>query len=161
MDFLTVLGGKNLFVTYDYGSEDKAIDFVNSVVGRIYENNPARLIVTTVVDTDFMTGLDDSFKLLNRDLYKVVSRIEEVRSTIETLQVRAGTILRNVLVEKGSTLYEYNSKHENKEAYNLLVLKNFPRGLTVDSLDILKKTGKRRSESRYLHHCSFFKRIYR
>ena len=139
MDFLTVLGGKNLFVTYDYGSEDKAIDFVNSVVGRIYENNPARLIVTTVVDTDFMTGLDDSFKLLNRDLYKVVSRIEEVRSTIETLQVRAGTILRNVLVEKGSTLYEYNSKHENKEAYNLLVLKNFPRGLTVDSLDILKK----------------------
>lgn len=139
IDFLNVLGDKNLCVTYDAYTEDKALDFVNSVVGKLYESNPARMIVTNVIDTDFMTGLDDSFKLLNRELYKVVVRTEEVRTTLISLQERASTILRNLLVEKGSTLQNYNSTHENKEANVLLVLKNFPHGLTTDNLDMLKK----------------------
>lgn len=139
IDFLTVLGDKNLCITYDETSEAKALDFVNSVVGKLYETNPARLIVTNVIDTDFMTGLDDSFKLLNRELYKVISRTDEVRTTLTSLQERASTILRNLLVEKGSTLQDYNSTHENKEANILLILKNFPHGLNTDNLDTLRK----------------------
>lgn len=138
MDFLTVLGDKHLFVTYDEGAEDKAMDFVNSVAGRLYEMNPARLIVTNVVDCDYMTGLGDAFKRLNRDLYKVVSRADDVRTTLASLQERASTILRNLLVERGSTLRDYNSSHENKEANVLLVLKNFPHGLNTDNLDTLR-----------------------
>lgn len=139
IDFLTVLGDKNLCIAYDETSEAKALDFVNSVVGKLYETNPARLIVTNVIDTDFMTGLDDSFKLLNRELYKVISRTDEVRTTLTSLQERASTILRNLLVEKGSTLQDYNSTHENKEANILLILKNFPHGLNTDNLDTLRK----------------------
>lgn len=139
IDFLTVLGDKNLCITYDEASETKAFDFVNSVVGKLYRNNPARLIVTNVIDTDFMTGLDDSFKLLNRELYKVISRTDDVRATLAFLQERASTILRNLLVERGSTLQDYNSTHENKEANVLLILKNFPHGLNTDNLDTLKK----------------------
>lgn len=139
IDFLTVLGNKNLCVTYDPESEGKAVDFVNSIVAKLYEQNPARLIVTNVVDTDYMTGLDDSFKLLNRDLYKVVSRTDDVRTTLTSLQDRASTILRNLLVEKGSTLQDYNSTHENKEPNILLVLKDFPHGLTTDNLDALTR----------------------
>lgn len=139
IDFLTVLGDKNLCITYDDTSETKAFDFVNNIVGKLYENNPARLIVTNVIDTDFMTGLEDSFKLLNRDLYKVISRTDEVRTTLTSLQERASTILRNLLVEKGSTLQDYNSTHENKEANILLILKNFPHGLNTDNLDTLRK----------------------
>ncbi|MDE6278273.1 MAG: hypothetical protein K2M06_09240 [Muribaculaceae bacterium] len=139
IDFLNVLGDKNLCITYDEGSEAKALDFVNNIVGKLYDNNPARLIVTNVIDTDFMTGLDDSFKLLNRDLYKVVYRTDEVRTTLASLQERASTILRNLLVEKGTTLQDYNSTHENKEANILLILKNFPHGLNTENLDSLRK----------------------
>lgn len=136
-DFLTVLGSKNICVTYDSGAESKAIDFVNTVVGKLYDSNPARLIITNVVDTDFMTGLDDSFKLLNRDLYKVISRTDDIRKTIISFQERASTILRNLLVEKGTTLQDYNNAHDNKEANTLLVLKDFPHGLNIDILDSL------------------------
>lgn len=139
IDFLTVLGNKNLCVTYDSESENKAVDFVNTVIAKLYKSNPARLIVTNVVDTDFMTGLDDSFKLLNRDLYKVISSTDEVRNTLASLQERASGILRNLLVEKGATLQEYNSTHENKEANILLVLKDFPHGLNIDHLYTLRK----------------------
>ena len=139
IDFLTVLGKKNLYVTYDETSETKAFDFVNSIVGKLYETNPARLIISNVIDTDFMTGLDDSFKLLNRELYKVISRTDDVRTTLTSLQERASTILRNLLVEKGSTLQDYNSTHENKEANVLLILKNFPHGLNTDNLEVLRK----------------------
>ena len=139
IDFLTVLGKKNLCVTYDSESESKATDFVNSIVAKLYEQNPAHLIVANVVDTDYMTGLDDSFKLLNRDLYKVVSRTDDVRTTLTSLQDRASTILRNLLVEKGSTLQDYNSTHENKETNILLVLKDFPHGLTTDNLYLLNR----------------------
>ncbi len=139
IDFLTVLGKKNLCITYDSASESKAVDFINSIIAKLYEQNPARLIVTNVIDTDYMTGLDDSFKLFNRDLYKVVSQTDEVRTTLTYLQDRASTILRNLLVEKGSTLQDYNSAHENKEANILLVLKDFPHGLSTDNLDVLKR----------------------
>ncbi len=139
IDFLTVLGSRNLCVTYDAGAENKAMDFVNTVVGKLYQSNPARLIVTNVVDTDFMTGIDDAFKLLNRDLYKVISRTDDLRNAIASLQERAGTILRNLLVEKGSTLQDYNSTHENKEANILLILKDFPHGLSMENLETLRK----------------------
>lgn len=139
IDFLSVLGDKNLCVTYDAESESKAVDFVNNIVGKLYKTNPARLIVTYVIDPDFMTGLDDSFKLLNRDLYKVISRTDEVRTILASLQERAGTILRNLIVEKGSTLQDYNSTHENKESNILLVIKDFPHGLSTDNLEMLKK----------------------
>lgn len=139
LDFLTVLGDKNLCVTYDPAAESKAADFVNSIIGRLYGTNPARLVMTHVVDTDFMTGLDDSFKRFDRDLYQVISRTDDVRNTLASLQDRASTILRNLLVEKGATLQDYNRAHENKEANVLLVLKNFPHGLTADNLDTIKR----------------------
>lgn len=142
LDFLSALGEKNLLVTFDEVSETRAADFVNNIVGRLYEKNPPRSIVTYVVDTDFMTGLDDSFKLLNRDLYRVISRQEEVRETLASLQLRASSILRNLLVEKGSTLREYNNTHESKEANVLLVLRNFPRGLTAENLANLRRLAK-------------------
>lgn len=137
IDFLTILGDKNLCVTYDASSESRANDFVNSIIAKLYESNPARLITTVVVDTDYMTGLDDSFKLLNRDLYKVVSRTDEVRNSIQSLRDRASSILRNLLVEKGSTLQSYNSAHESKEANVLLVVKDFPHGLNPDTMENL------------------------
>lgn len=139
IDFLPVLGEKNLCITYDFGVEEKADDFVNSIVGKLYGNNPARLIVTKVIDAEYMTGLDDSFKILNRDLYQVISRSDEIRTTLGSLQERASTILRNLLVEKGATLQDYNSTHENKEANILLILKDFPYGLTTDNLEALRK----------------------
>lgn len=139
IDFLSVLGDKNLYITYDKDSEFKATDFTNSVIAKLYAANPARLIETIVIDTDFMTGLADTFKLLNRDLYKVVSRPEDIRATLTTLQDRASAILRNLLVNKGTTLQDYNSTHENKEANILLVLKGFPHGLSSDNLENLKR----------------------
>lgn len=139
IDFLTVLGDKNLLVTYDSDAENAATDFVNTVVGKLYRDNPARLIVTDVVDLDYMTGLDDAFKMLSRDLYQVISRPEDARGAFAALQDRAGTILRNLLVEKGATLQDYNATHENKEANVLLVVKDFPHGLTPDNLALLKK----------------------
>lgn len=138
-DFMTALGERNLCVTYDEASENIALDFTNSIIGKLYSGNPARMIETCIIDTDYMTGIDDAFKLLDRDLYKVVARTDEVRDTLASLQARAGFILRNLLVEKGSTLRDYNSTHENKEANILLVVKNFPHGLTTDNLDTLKR----------------------
>lgn len=139
IDFLRVLGNKNISVTYDDASESRAIDFVNSIIGRLYENNPARLIVTDVIDTFDMTGLDDSFKLLNRDLYKVISLPEDVRKSLSGLLGRASNILRNLLVEKGATLQDYNNTHDNKEANILLVVKDFPRSLSSDNLAMLQR----------------------
>lgn len=137
MDFLSALGAKNLILAYDKDAEDIAGGFIDSMVGRLYECSSPRSLVTYVIDSEFMTGLDDSFKLLSRELYKVVSRDDEIRDALDHLKERAGSILRNLLVEKGSTLRDYNNTHENKEARILLVLKNFPMGLSPDDLESL------------------------
>lgn len=142
MDFLKVLADKNLCVTYESDSENIAFDFINNIVGKLYEANAARIITTYVIDTNFMTGIDDSFKLLNRDLYTVITRPDEVRETLSSMQNRASTILRNLLVEKDYTLQDYNTTHDNKETNILLIFKGFPCGLTNDNLESLYKLMK-------------------
>ena len=142
LEFLTILGDKNLYITYDKTSENRADKFINSIIAKLYENNPARLVITHVIDTEYMTGLDDSFKLLNRDLYRVISKTEEIRNILSSLQDRASAILRNLLVEKGETLQDYNSTHDNKEENILLILKDFPKGLSYDNLAALQRLSK-------------------
>lgn len=136
INFLNVLGDKNLCVTYRSAARDKAYDFVNSVVGRLLGSNPARSVIVDVIDTERMTGLDDSFKLLNRDLYRVISRPEGVKVAISSLLDRVSTLLRNLLVKKGESLYDYNRTHDNKEPYHLLVVKGL-RGLNADALAMM------------------------
>ncbi len=142
INFLNVLGEKNLYVTYDASSIARAEDFVNSILGRLYKSNPARMIVAEVIDTEGMTGLADTFKLINRDLYHLVIRPDEVRTLLNSLQDRAGSVLRNLLTEPGMTLQDYNSTHDSKEANILFVIKNFPRGMSPDALSALKRLSK-------------------
>lgn len=142
IDFLNILGDKNLFLSYDESEKIEAYDFVNSLIGRLYKGNQVRSIVTEVVDREYMTGLNDTFKLLNKDLYNVISRADDVRNLLNSLQVRAANILRNLLVESGITLREYNCTHENKEANHILVLTNFPKGLNADNLAVLQSLTK-------------------
>lgn len=138
IDFLKVLADKNLCVTYRDGAREKAYEFVNSVVGRLLGGNPARSIEIDVIDTERMTGLDDSFKLLNRDLYRVISRPEGVKVAVASLLDRVSSILRNLLVENGTSLHDYNCTHDNKEPYHLLVVMGL-RGLNADTLAMMER----------------------
>lgn len=142
MDFLELPGDKNLCVTYTKEGMSQAMAFVNMVIGRLYEYNPARSVVTEVIDTEYFTGLDDVFKLLKRDLYRIHCRPEEIRNLLASLQKRAGTIMRNLLTEKGATLRSYNRSHEGGEPYIVLVVKNFPKGLSSDNLEMLGRLAK-------------------
>lgn len=142
MDFLELPGGKNLCVTYTKDGMPQAMAFVNTVIGRLYEYNPARSVIAEVIDTEYFTGLDDVFKLLKRDLYRIHCRPEEIRNLLASLQKRAGTIMRNLLTEKGATLRSYNRSHEGSEPYIVLVVKNFPKGLSSDNLEMLGRLAK-------------------
>lgn len=142
MDFLELPGDKNLCVTYTKEGMSQAMAFVNTVIGRLYEYNPARSVIAEVIDTEYFTGLDDVFKLLKRDLYRIHSRPEEIRNLLAVLQKRAGTIMRNLLTEKGATLRSYNRSHECSEPYIVLVVKNFPKGLSSDDLEMFGRLAK-------------------
>lgn len=142
MDFLNVLGGKNLFVSYDESGENDAVDFVNNLIGRLYKSNPVRSIVTEVVDADYLNGLSGVFKLFNRDLYNVTSRPDEVRGLLSSLQNRAANVFRNLLIEPGTTLRGYNLVHENNETTYILVLQNFPKGLSLEDLANIQRLAK-------------------
>lgn len=142
MDFLELPGDKNVCVTYTGKGISQAMAFINTVIGRLYKSNPARSVIVEVIDTEYFTGLDDVFKLLKRDLYRIHSRPEEIRNLLTSLQKRAGTIMRNLLTEKGVTLRSYNRSHEGSEPYIILVVKNFPKGLTSDNLEIFGRLAK-------------------
>lgn len=134
MDFVTLLDGRNTLVIYDEPSRAYALDFVSSLLAKLYDHNPPRLVQAAVYDCEEFTGLHDAFKLLDRELYRVCTRTEDVRGLLAKMHDRAGNILRNLLMRRGDTLRSYNSAHENKEPNHVLVFKDFPRGLTPDSL---------------------------
>lgn len=138
IEFLPMLDNKHLFVSYQGRSNRQAAyTFIDTVVGSLYKQNTPRSLSVYVVDVDEMSGLDDSFKRLHSDIYQVNTLSEDIRETFKYLQNRLSAIIRNLLVEPGMTLRSYNTSHDTKEANILLVLKNFPAGISPDNLEIL------------------------
>lgn len=144
--FLKILADKHLLVTYDDSMRHQAYELVDSVVGRVLGANAPGSIMTIVVDINELNGLADSFKKLDREIYRVVTRSEEVGPTLSALQNRVTAIIRNLLTDSDTTLRQYNDTRDAKEPYTLVVIKDFAETLRGDAVPTLRRlmaTGPR------------------
>ncbi len=140
--FISLFDNKNMVVKYDSSSKERCFNAINSLIIRSFASCEPGMLNLTMIDSDEMLGTSNTLKHLNKDVFSLVVRSDDVSRKLNSLQSRIENIYQNILVGSVDSLNEFNLGKEKKEGYNLVVIKAFPAGFSGESLNLLKKIMK-------------------
>ena len=135
--FYDFLNCKHLMIRYNKATKEKAEGFVNTLLARLIASSRPGNVQVSMIDTEDMSGTSNVFTRLNRRVYSLCVKSDDVRKLIDWVKDHIADIKVNLLQSPISNLLEYNQKKENKEPYQVLVIKGFPFGLVGDTLSML------------------------
>lgn len=140
--FIDLLNKQHLAIHYNSSSKAQALCVVNTIIGRLMAAVAPGKLTVTMVDADEMDGTCDIFKRINRDICQILTRPDEIRKVLDETDRHIGNIVQNLLLSPIDSLFEYNQKKENKEAYRLLIIEDYPSGINGESLYLLERIIK-------------------
>ena len=140
--YFELLNNQNLIIRYNDTTKQKALQVVNSLVGRLMASSSPGKVNVTMIDADEMDGTCDVFKFLNRNIFQILARPDDIRKYLDEKERHIGNIIQNLLLGPIKTLYDYNNNKETKEPYHVIVIEDFPMGLNSESLFLLQKILK-------------------
>lgn len=137
--YVQSLYGGNLLFKYTKKNRQTCFDAVNTLIGRMLAAAPNGNIHLAMVDFNEMEGTCSIFKSLNKGVFKVVSRYDELTNLLNTVASRTENIIQNLLQGDIENIAEYNQHKTEKVYYTLLVLKDIPVGNGGDFVAKLTK----------------------
>jgi len=141
-EYLSFLNSQNLIIRYNKSTKQKCLDFVNTLTGRLLASSMSGEFSISMIDTEEMDGTCDYFKLLNKMIFSIFAREEEIVKHLEETVRHIENIIQNVLIGNIHSLSDFNKDKENQEAYRLLVIEGFPTGISGRAQQLLKKILK-------------------
>ena len=136
--FINLLNVQNVVIRYNDNTKPKALDVVNTMVGRLMAATAPGNLTFTTVDSFEMDGTSDIFKFFSKNIYQILVRPEEIRKYFIEIENRIGDIIQNLLLGPIKSLADYNQNKENKEPYHIIIIEDFPAGIDGESLHHLK-----------------------
>ncbi|GHV55836.1 hypothetical protein FACS1894182_01030 [Bacteroidia bacterium] len=141
-DYLRLLNTQNVICRYNSAAKQKCFNFVNTLAGRLLAASAFGLFSVGMIDTEDMNGTCNTFKQLNKKIFGIYSREEEIVKLLEETVRHIENVIQNVLHGTIHSLADHNLGKENKEGYRLLVIKDFPTGISARAAGLLKKILK-------------------
>ena len=130
--YVQCLYGGNILFKYNKKQKQQCFDTVNTLIGRMLATAQGGNVHVVMVDLTEMEGTCSMFKTLNKSVFRVVSRYEELTSVLGQESERAENIIQNLLQGDVSNIAEYNRSKSDKVPYTILVLKDIPMGYGND-----------------------------
>lgn len=140
--YVELLNNQNLIIRHNNNTKQKAHQVVNSLVGRLMASSSPGKLNVTMIDAEEMDGTCDVFKFLNRNIFQILARPEDIRKYLDEKERHIGNIIQNLLLGSVKSLYDYNQAKENKEPYHVIVIEDFPIGFNSESISLLQKILK-------------------
>lgn len=140
--YVELLNNQNLIIRHSNDSKTQAHRIVNSLIGRMLASSSPGKVNVAMIDADEMDGTCDVFKFLNRNIFQILTRPDEIRKYLDDKERHIGNIIQNMLLGPIKSLYDYNQIKENKEPYHVIVVEDFPVGVSSESLYLLNKILK-------------------
>lgn len=140
--YVELLNNRNLIIRHSNESKSQAHSIVNSLIGRMLASSSPGKVNVAMIDADEMDGTCDVFKFLNRNIFQILVRPEDIRKYLDEKERHIGNIIQNMLLGPIKSLYDYNQVKENKEPYHVVVVEDFPVGVSSESLYLLNKILK-------------------
>lgn len=130
--YIQGLYGGNILFKYNKKRKQQCFDTVNTLIGRMLAAAPGGNVHVVMVDFSEMEGTCSTFKTLNKSVFRIISRYEELTSVLGQEAERAENIIQNLLQGDVSNIAEYNRSKSDKVPYTILVLKDIPIGYGND-----------------------------
>ena len=127
----------NLMFVHNGKTRQTCFDTVNTLICRMLMSVPQGGIRVNMVDFNEMEGTCNSFKDINRNVYRIVSRHDDLMRLLGALSTHVENVIQNLLRGDVNNLSDYNNGKSNKEPYHLLVLKDIPVGYGLESFNML------------------------
>lgn len=140
--YVELLNSQNLIIRHNNNTKQKAHQVVNSLVGRLMASSSPGKLNVAMIDAEEMDGTCDVFKFLNRNIFQILARPEDIRKYLDEKERHIGNIIQNLLLGSVKSLYDYNQAKENKEPYYVIVIEDFPIGFNSESISLLQKILK-------------------
>lgn len=137
--FVKFLNNNNLILKYNNNTSNDANEIVNSMIARLLASSRQGNVMIHMMDCKDLGGTSNLYKMLNRRVFDIQARNEEVRSKLSDLLILIENVVQNLLQGRYTTFAEYNEGKENQEPYHVLVLKDFPYGFITESAYYLNK----------------------
>lgn len=123
----TLCGG-NLQLIYNRQYMASCYGIANTMISRMLMSVPNGGINIYMVDLHEKEGSSNAFKNLNKNTYRIISRHDELISLLNNVSIHIENVIQNLLKDDITSLSDYNKGKTNKEAYQLIVLKDVPIG---------------------------------
>lgn len=137
--FAPLMNARHLVVDYRDRDKQQALDIVNTVLSRLLLNYPSGLLKIHTVDADEMDGTSAAFFQLKPSIYQVYSSNRDIEGCLQEMVQHIEDVIHNVLTPTETTLYAVNQHRESQEPYRMLVIEDYPNGLSELSQDLLKR----------------------
>lgn len=138
-EYQSVFCEKNMIFRYNNANKERCFETVNTLIVRMLMSLPVGNVQFNMIDIDEMDGTCSVFKYLNKKVMRVLYRNDDIRKLYESEESHISNIVQNILMGDTRSLYEHNKVKGTKEPYQFIVIKDFPDGLSSDSLYNLKR----------------------
>lgn len=126
--YVQSLYGGNILFKYSKQQRQLCFDAVNTLIGRMLAATTSGNMRVVIVDFNEMEGTCSTFKGLNKNVFKVISRYDEFTYLLDAETSRAENIIQNLLQGDITNIAEYNENKTEKVPFTLIVLKDIPIG---------------------------------
>lgn len=137
--FLNLYNNKHLLLKYDSSTEGICDDVANSIIARSLASCASGGLCISMIDSEDMNGTSDILKRLNRNVFSISVRPEDIRKRLDVVEQRIEGIIQNLLLNPIRTLADFNQTKKGKEPYHLIIIKGFPLGFNGESVYLLNK----------------------
>ena len=130
--FLPFLNHKNTILRYNSDASKTAQDVVNGLLGRMLAGSQSGNVQICVFDPKDLGGTSNVLKMLDRHVYTICARTSDMQAQLSMYDRYVEDVVQNLLQGPYTSLAVFNKGKEKQEPYQIVVLKDFPYGITPD-----------------------------
>lgn len=139
LQFMPFLNQRNVLLRYNNDTSKTVQDVVNGLLGRMLAGSQSGNVQICVFDPKDLGGTSNMLKMLDRHVYTICARTVEMQSQLSMLDRYVEDVVQNMLLGPYTSLSVYNKGKEKQEPYQIVVLKDFPYGITPDMAHTIQR----------------------
>lgn len=132
LQFTPLLKRNNLILRHDSNTSAEAQNIVNNILGRLMASSKSGNVHIDIIDVKDIGGTSNMLKMLDKHVYTISTRPTEINTALNQLDRYVEDVVQNLLYGTYSTLELYNKGKQKQEPYHVVVIKDFPFGLTQE-----------------------------
>lgn len=139
LQFVPFLNKNNILLHYNNSTSQEAQSVVNGILGRLLAGSQSGNIQLLVFDSKDLGGTSNMLKMLDHHVYNICARTGDMQAQLSMLDRYVENVVQNLLQGPYTSLALFNKGKEKQEPYQIVVLKDFPYGISPDMAHTIQR----------------------